>query len=193
KEFLENHLNRMEYARDHFTGASGGTFYGGDAFPESYYGNIFTGDVAGNLVHRDILTVSDDGPYMTAHRGTREKDKEFLASTDTWFRPANFSVGPDGYLYVIDMYRQHIETPLSIPADLQTDMDFDAGNTMGRIYRVVPQNGAAAKREQPHLKAATSEQLVRTLLHKNKWWRTTAQRLRCSTAGRGRSGRGDRA
>lgn len=177
KEYQENHLDRVEYARDHFTGASGGTFYGGDAFPEAYYGNIFTGDVSGNLVHRDILTESNEAPYMIAKRGAQEKDKEFLASTDTWFRPANFSVGPDGHLYVIDMYRQHIETPLSIPADLQTDMDFDAGNTMGRIYRIVPQNSAAVKWEKPNLKEATAEQLVNTLSHKNKWWRTTAQRL----------------
>lgn len=177
KEYQENHLDRVEYARDHFTGASGGTFYGGDAFPEAYYGNIFTGDVSGNLVHRDILTESDEAPYMIAKRGAQEKDKEFLASTDTWFRPANFSVGPDGHLYVIDMYRQHIETPLSIPADLQTDMDFDAGNTMGRIYRIVPQNSAEVKWEKPNLKNATTEQVVNTLSHKNKWWRTTAQRL----------------
>ena len=177
KEYQENRLNRIEYARDHFTGASGGTFYGGDAYPEEYYGNIFTGDVAGNLVHRDILTESGDAPYMTAKRGPQEQDKEFLASTDTWFRPANFSVGPDGHLYVLDMYRQHIETPLSIPADLQTDMDFDAGNTMGRIYRIVPQNGVAVKWEKPNLKDASAEQLVNTLSHKNRWRRSVAQRL----------------
>ncbi len=176
KEYQENNLDRVEHARDYFTGASGGTFYGGDAYPDEYYGNIFTGDVAGNLVHRDILTESDDAPYMTAKRGVKEQDKEFLASTDTWFRPAHLSVGPDGHLYVIDMYRQHIETPLSIPADLQTDMDFDAGNDMGRIYRIVPKN-AEVKWEKPNLKNATGEQLVNILSHKNKWWRTTAQRL----------------
>ncbi len=177
KEYQENKLDRVEYARDHFTGASGGTFYGGDALPEQYYGNIFTGDVSGNLVHRDILTESGDAPHMIAKRGAQEKDREFLASTDTWFRPAGLSVGPDGHLYVIDMYRQHIETPLSIPADLQTDMDFDAGNTMGRIYRIVPQSSTGVKWEKPNLKDATTEQLVNTLSHKNKWWRTTAQRL----------------
>lgn len=177
KEFQENHLDRVEYARDKFTGASGGSFYGGDAYPEEYYGNIFTGDVAGNLVHRDILSQSNDAPYMIAERGAKEKNQEFLASTDSWFRPANFSVGPDGHLYVIDMYRQHIETPLSIPEDLQADMDFDAGNSMGRIYRIVSKNENGAKYEKPNLKDATSAQLVNTLSHKNKWWRTTAQRL----------------
>lgn len=177
KEYQENKLDRVEYARDHFTGASGGTFYGGDAFPEEYYGNIFTTDVAGNLLHRDILVESDSEPFYVAKQGEQEKKKEFMATTDTWFRPANFSVGPDGYLYVIDMYRQHIETPLSIPEDLQTDMDMNAGNTMGRIYRIVPANDNKAKSVKADLKNASAAQLVETLSHKNRWWRTTAQRL----------------
>ncbi len=177
KDYQENHLDRVEYARDHFTAASGGTFYGGDAFPEEYYGNIFTGDVSGNLVHRDILSMQDSFPYFIAKRGLQEKDKEFLTSTDTWFRPANFSVGPDGNLYVIDMYRQHIETPVSIPDDLETDMDFNAGNTMGRIYRIVPQNSKGVKGVKPNLKNATTEQLVEALSNPNQWWRITAQRL----------------
>ena len=177
KEYQENKLDRVEYARDHFTGASGGTFYGGDAFPEAYYGNIFTTDVAGNLLHRDMLVESDSEPYYVAKQGEQEKKKEFMATTDTWFRPANFSVGPDGYLYVIDMYRQHIETPLSIPEDLQTDMDMNAGNTMGRIYRIVPANDNKAKSVKADLKNASAAQLVETLSHKNRWWRTTAQRL----------------
>lgn len=177
KDYQENKLDRVEYARDHFTGASGGTFYGGDAYPQEYYGNIFTTDVAGNLIHRDILSDSDDMPYYIAKRGEAEKDKEFMASTDSWFRPANFSVGPDGYLYIIDMYRQHIETPLSIPEDLQADMDFNAGNNMGRIYRIVPENSIREKKDKPDLKNASADQLISVLSHHNQWWRITAQRL----------------
>jgi putative membrane-bound dehydrogenase-like protein len=177
KDYQDNHLDRVEYARDHFTAASGGTFYGGDAFSDEYYGNIFTGDVSGNLVHRDILVETDSTPYFVAKRGEQEKAREFLATTDTWFRPANFSIGPDGNLYVIDMYRQHIETPISIPDDLETGMDFNAGNTMGRIYRIVPQNTNGTKSVKPNLKNATGEQLVAALSQKNQWWRITAQRL----------------
>lgn len=177
KEYQEKKLDRVEYARDHFTGASGGTFYGGDAYPEEYYGNIFTTDVAGNLVHRDVLVESPDAPFFIAKRADEERDREFIATTDSWFRPANFSVGPDGNLYVIDMYRQHIETPLSIPEDLQADMDFNAGNTMGRIYRIVHQSNDKVKWVKPDLNNATAEQLVTTLSHKNQWWRLTAQRL----------------
>ena len=167
----------MEYARDHFTGASGGTIYEGDAFPEEYYGNIFTGDVAGSLVHRDILRLNDTVPYFTAQRTTHEKDKEFLAVTDSWFRPVTFSVGPDGYLYIIDMYRKHIEDPISIPEDLHVDIDFKAGNKYGRIYRVVPQDMGSYKKITVNLRNATSLNLVALLSHQNQWWRLQAHRL----------------
>ncbi len=177
KQFQENQLDRVEHARDHFTGASGGTYYGGDKFPKEYYGSIFTGDVAGNLVHRDILTVVDSVPYLVAKRGKNENDKEFMATTDSWFRPANFSVGPDGYLYMIDMYRQHIETPMSIPEDLQKPMDFNAGNKYGRIYRIVPRDDGPYKPVNPNLTKASSSELVKALTHENSWWRLTAQRL----------------
>lgn len=177
KEFQEHHLDRVEYARDHFTAASGGTIYNGDVFPREYYGNIFTGDVSGNLVHKDILFPVDSVPYLIAKRGAREQDKEFLQSTDSWFRPASSQVGPDGYLYVIDMYRQHIETPMSIPEDLQVGMDFNAGNKYGRIYRIEPENAGAYKKVTPDLKNATSADLVTTLTHQNSWWRLQAQRL----------------
>src|SRR5690606_5935377 len=98
KDYQENNLDRVEYARDHFTAASGGTYSGGDAYLQEYYGNIFTGDASGNLVHRDVLLSSDSMPYYIAARANQENGKEFLAATDTWFRPVNFSVGPDGNL-----------------------------------------------------------------------------------------------
>jgi putative membrane-bound dehydrogenase-like protein len=177
KEFKKNHLDRVEYARDHFTGASGGTIYEGDAFPKEYYGNIFTGDVAGSLVHRDILRLNDTVPYYSAQRATQEKDKEFLAVTDSWFRPVTFSVGPDGYLYIIDMYRKHIEDPISIPEDLHVDIDFKAGNKYGRIYRVLPRDAGTYKKVTVNLKNATSLDLVGLLSHQNQWWRLQAQQL----------------
>jgi putative membrane-bound dehydrogenase-like protein len=177
KRYDEEGLDRTEYAEDHFTGSSGATFYGGDAFPAEYYGNIFTGDVAGNLIHRDVLLAHDSSPTYTAVRHALEQEKEFLSSTDPWFRPANFTVGPDGYLYVIDMYRQHIETPLSIPEDLKEDMDFLNGMDKGRIYRIRPKDAPAVKAALPRLKDKPSAELVELLSHPNQWWRLNAQRL----------------
>jgi putative membrane-bound dehydrogenase-like protein len=179
KEYQENHLNRVEYAKDHFSGASGGTFYGGDAFPKEYYGSIFTGDVSGNLVHRDVLAQPTDtnDPFYTAERGKGEEKQEFLAATDSWFRPTSFSVGPDGDLYVVDMYRQHIETPVSIPDDLKADMDFSAGSNYGRIYRIVPDNAGPYKKISPDLYKMSSADLVKLLANPNQWWRIHAHKL----------------
>lgn len=164
-----------EYARDHFTGASGGTFYGGDGFPKAFQGSIFTGEVAGNLVHRDVITSSQ--ATFTASRATDEKDREFLAATDPWFRPANLTSGPDGYLYVVDMYRQHIETPVSIPDDLKKDMDFANGEQYGRIWRIFPKEGTKRQSVFPDLKSKTTPELVALMAHPIQWWRLNAQRL----------------
>lgn len=166
-----------EYARDHFTGASGATYYGGDAFPESFYGSVFTGEVAGNLVHRDVIKSQPGQPAYTATRSGEDKGGEFLASTDSWFRPVNMALGPDGYLYLIDMYRQHIETPVSIPEDLKADMDFSKGEQYGRIWRIFPKVGEKRNLQLPDLHSKNSAELIPFLSHPNQWWRLNAQRL----------------
>lgn len=176
KMYKENNMNRTEYAEDRFTGASGSTIYNGDAFSKEFYGNIFTTDVAGNLIHRDILTPDGKSPVLVAKRGENEKDREFIYSTDPWFRPVISSVGPDGYLYILDYYRQHIETPVSIPDDLKADMDFMAGSDKGRIYRIVP-DGASYKNPAVDMKGMSSAKLVEVLGRNNGWWRSQAQRL----------------
>lgn len=177
EQYQAQKLDRVEYAEDHFTGASGGTVYDGDAFPEEYYGNIFTAEVAGNLIHRDVLRPSEESPVYVASRGGGETDREFLASTDPWFRPTNFTVGPDGYLYVLDMYRQHIETPVSIPDDLKEDMDFLNGMQHGRIYRIVPDSAHTTEKAVANLRDMEADALVKLLAHPNRWWRLQAQRL----------------
>jgi putative membrane-bound dehydrogenase-like protein len=176
-QYKEQNLDREEYAEDHFTGCSGGTVYDGDAFPAEYYGNVFTGDVAGNLIHRDVVVPLDDRPTFAAKRAEGEQKTEFLASTDSWFRPSSFAVGPDGFLYVVDMYRQHIETPLSIPEDLKEDMNFLAGSDRGRIYRIRPDSDEENRAASPGLRDKTSADLVQLLPHPNRWWRLQAQRL----------------
>ena len=176
KAYKESNLNRIEYAEDRFSGATGSTIYNGDAMPKEFYGNVFTADVSGHLVHRDILSPSETSPVLVAKRPENEKDREFIYSTDPWFRPVTFSVGPDGYLYILDYYRQHIETPVSIPDDLKADMDFMAGSDMGRIYRVLP-NNSTYKNVSVNLKDASSLKLLDYLSHTNGWYRTQAQRL----------------
>src|SRR5262249_16043338 len=108
----------------------------------------------------------------------RSKDGvEFLASTDVWFRPCNFANAPDGNLYMTDVYRMFIETPESIPEELKKGMDFYAGDTMGRIYRIVSNHPRKQRDLKPKLGSATTEELVKNLENANGWHRMTAQRL----------------
>lgn len=177
EKYDEQNLGRIEHVDNHFTGASGGTHYGGDLFPAEYQGNIFTGEVMGNLVHRDVLTLPSDQITYVAQRSKKEEQSEFLVSNDQWFRPAHFTVGPDGALYVVDMYRQHIETPLSIPEDLKEDMDFMRGSDQGRIYRIVPK-GSSVKLDLKKLQSDhTTKDYVQWLTHPNQWYRLHGQRL----------------
>jgi putative membrane-bound dehydrogenase-like protein len=166
---------RVEHLAGHLTGASGGTVYNGDAWPAEYRGSIFTGDVSGNLVRRDVVTV--DGVSFAARPA--KEGVEFLASTDQWFRPAHFANAPDGNLYLMDMYREIIETPLSIPEELQKrlKLDFYSGDDRGRIYRIVAKQPRLKRGLTVSLGKATALELVRELENDNGWHRQTAQRL----------------
>lgn len=176
EEFDRQKLDRKEYAEKHFTGSSGGTMYLSDVFPGEYYNSVFTGDVSGNLVHRDVLVTKNGDPAFVAKRSVNEKEREFLASTDPWTRPTNFSVGPDGCLYIIDMYRQHIEAPTSVPDDLKKEMDYSNGEKYGRIYRIAPKN-FVARTAAINLKEKSSEELVGLIDNPNQWIRQRAHML----------------
>ena len=173
QRYNENKLNVIEQVSGWFTAASGGTLYEGDAFPKEYDGSVFTGDVSGNLIHRDIL--KPDGATFAAHRA--RENVEFLASTDVWFRPCNFTNAPDGNLYVTDIYRQVIETPESIPEEIRKKIDFFNGDTLGRIYRIVPNHPLRRGDLKPNLGTASSAELVKQLANPNGWHRQTAHRL----------------
>lgn len=175
-KYKEGNLDRIEYADNHFSGASGGTYYNGDAFPSGYYGNYFTTEVSGNLIHRDILVASDSSPVYIAKSPGAASKREFLTSTDEWFRPASLTVGPDGYLYVVDMYRQHIETPFSIDEDLKKEMDFKNGTQNGRIYRIVPKNKKPVENPLKETKNFNAADWVKLLVNPNGMIATKAQR-----------------
>jgi putative membrane-bound dehydrogenase-like protein len=157
----------------YFTGATGVTIYRGDAYGPDYEGDAFIGDAGGNLVHRKKLL--PDGVVVKAQRAADEQRSEFIASTDTWFRPVQFANGPDGCLYVIDMYRETIEHPWSLPESLKKHLDLNSGNDRGRIYRVVPEG--FKRPAKVALGKASTEELVKTLEHPNGWHRDTAARL----------------
>lgn len=153
------------------TSASGVTSYRGAAYPEKYRGNVFVTECAGNLLYR--LQLTPDGVTFKAARV--DGKEEMVASTDNWFRPVNFVNAPDGTLHVMDMYRENIEHPWSIPDDILAAVDLEAGRDMGRIWRLTPSDFRPGK--TPRLSSASSAELVATLENPNSWWRETAQRL----------------
>jgi putative heme-binding domain-containing protein len=112
------------------------------------------------------------GATFTAKRA--DADCEFLASTDTWFRPVHLTLGPDGGLYVLDFYREVIETPLSLPDDIKKKLNLESRGR-GRIWRIVPEGTKPAAK--PALSKATTADLVKHVADGNLWWRLTAQRL----------------
>jgi putative membrane-bound dehydrogenase-like protein len=142
--------------------------YTADLFPPAYRGSVFSCDPANNLVHRDVLDAS--GPVFVAKRG--EADCEFLASTDNWFRPVQVALGPDGAVYVLDFYREAIETPLSLPDDIKAKMNLESRGR-GRVWRVTPTDAARKPVTLPDDPAAVAGLLT----HPNSWVRLTAQRL----------------
>ena len=114
-----------------FTAACGVEIYRGDALPYDFYGNVFICDPTGHLVHRE--SIQSHG--VTFVGKPEHEEAEFLASRDEWFSPVNLTVGPDGALYVVDMYRAVIEHPSWVPDELKERPDLLYGNDRGRIYR----------------------------------------------------------
>ncbi len=147
-----------------FTSATGVTVYRGTAFPPEYRGNAFIGDVGGNLVHRK--TLAKDGARFLATRA--DSTVEFLTSTDNWFRPVNFANTPDGTLLILDMYRETIEHPASIPEPIKKHLDLTSGKDRGRLYNLVPDG--FKKRPKPALSGAKTAELVALLADPDSWW-----------------------
>jgi putative membrane-bound dehydrogenase-like protein len=159
------------HAANHITSACSIHIYRGDALPAEYYGNALVCEPVHNLIHRDILV--QQGHRTVAKRAHEEG--EFLTSTDNWFRPTSLYTGPDGALYVTDMYRAVIEHPQWIPLDVQKRIDLRAGSELGRIWRVTVQT--ERNRLRMNRRTASNDDLIYQLSHPNAWWRSTAHRL----------------
>jgi putative membrane-bound dehydrogenase-like protein len=152
-----------------FTSACGQQIYRADLFPEKYFGNHFCCDPQQSLVHRSLI--SRDGAGLRTQRPEEQADSEFLSSSDGWFRPNNLRIGPDGALYIVDMYREIIEDYSAIPRYLQQQYGLLNGDDRGRIWRLAPINSAPA----PMVVGDVAT--VAHLRNPNAWWRETAQRL----------------
>jgi len=163
---------------NHFTSACSAQVYRDDLFgmvPSGGSGSlqVFISEPVHNLVHREIVTAT--GATFVSERAAGEQANEFLSSSDNWFRPTTVDTGPDGALYVADMYRAVIEHPQWIPKDWQARLDLRAGHDKGRIYRVAPVG--ERRRAIPRLDRLETAALVAALDSASGWQRDMAQWL----------------
>ena len=149
-------------ALGHFTSACGVTIYRDELlFPGEADQHMFVCEPAYNLVNHQII--GEDGVSFSAHRPADEQDREFLASADQWFRPVMVRSGPDGALWVVDMYRYMIEHPDWLPAAAREELKnfYRDGEDRGRIYRIYPRGHRPGA--LPRIDRLDADQLVAAL------------------------------
>ena len=165
---------RENYRLKEFTAACAPCIYRGGLFPAEFDGNAFICEPAGNLIKREIIT-EKNGTMVCKEAYDQH---EFLASTDERFRPVNLYTGPDGALYVTDLYHgvlQHRESFTTYLRQYIEERGLDNPQHLGRIWRVVPESKSLGVKPQLHRQ--NPAQWVAHLSHTNSWWRETAQRL----------------
>ncbi|MEC9030735.1 MAG: PVC-type heme-binding CxxCH protein, partial [Planctomycetota bacterium] len=159
-----------------FTSACSGMVYRDELlFSRGSGGHAFTCEPFHNVVQHNII--SREGVTFTARRDPAESKLDFIASRDRWFRPVMVRTGPDGALWVVDMYRYMIEHPQWLPKNGQDELRpyYRHGARHGRIYRVFP--ASDAPRGWPRLQDSSPGELAGLLQHPNGWVRDTAQQL----------------
>ncbi|MBN9691269.1 MAG: c-type cytochrome [Verrucomicrobia bacterium] len=160
----------------HFTSACAAMIYRDDllfgATPETH---AFTCEPFHNLVQHFQMT--DDGVSFAARRAEPGNAPDFFASEDRWCRPVMTRAGPDGALWVVDMYRYMIEHPEWLPPEGQADLlpHYRLGEERGRIYRVSAQD-RPPRRWTPPARLPLAD-LVATLGSPNGWLRDQAQMI----------------
>lgn len=144
---------------------------------EALRDDCFICEPAGQIVKRiDMAPIT---PNSTRPKGTNAyTNVEFLASDDERFRPVNSCIGPDGALYICDMYRGVIQHKTYLTDYLRAqikDRLLEGPVNMGRIYRITPKGWKPGA--LPKLNGLQNELLVELLSHADGWYRDTAQRL----------------
>lgn len=155
-----------------FTAACGPLIYRGNLFSEDYYQNSFVAEPAANLIKRNILNFDS----ITTKGKQAYQNKEFLASDDERFRPVSLYNGPDGALYIVDMYRGIIQHKLFLTNYLKSeieDRNLDQPLNCGRIYKVVPKGTKSKMKVIPN----DPKKIVQLLKSNNSWTREIAQQL----------------
>ena len=144
--------------------------------PSDFSGDLIIPEPVGRLVRR-AKVVNDQGRIVVKNAYDQ---KEFIAAKDPNFRPVNSATGPDGCLYLVDMYRGIIQEgnwvrPGSYLRGVVREYDLDKNIGRGRIYRV--DHVSTRRGPQPRMLEETPQELVEHLSHSNGWWRSEAQKL----------------
>jgi putative membrane-bound dehydrogenase-like protein len=165
-------LNQPE-TYGHVTSGCSPAPYRDNLFGPEFANSVFICEPMHNAVHREV--VREEGFGLASSRAGDEKDREFLASTDHWFRPVFCKTGPDGALWIADMVRFILEHPEWIAPEDMERMDLRAGSNRGRIWRVVPDN--VHERPMPNFTGLGDADITARIQSPNGWGRDTAHRL----------------
>ncbi len=137
----------------------GGIIYQGGVYPKEYEDQYIAGNLLSNAIYWHKME-PNGSTFKASHGG------DLLVANDTWFRPVDLTLGPDGSVYVADWYDKRA-------AHLDPIDNWDKTN--GRIYKIEYQG---TKPVPPFdLRKKTSMELVELLKHPNAWWRRQARRL----------------
>src|SRR5437899_8495200 len=144
--------------------------YQGNPFPEEYRGHAFMGNIHQNAINHDRLVRNGSSFKAIA-------EKDFLTTSDGWFRPVSEQVGPDGALWIADWCDKY-----PCYQNAQADPE-GVDRQRGRIWRVVYTGKNSAKKIPSRPDAALdlgklgNDQLVKLLEHPNERQRRMAQRI----------------
>lgn len=159
-----------------FTGCCGQSIFRGTGLPYDFSGDLIIPEPVGRLIRRAKVT-NDQGRVVVSNA---YENQEFIAAGDPNFRPVNSATGPDGCLYIVDMYRGIIQEGNwvregSYLRKVVQEYELEKNIGRGRIFRV--DHETTERGPQPRMLDETPRQLVGHLSHPNGWWRSEAQKL----------------
>ncbi len=169
-------LRMPDSTLNHFTSSNGQSIFRGDKLPSDMSGDLFVCEPVGRLIRR-AKVIDNNGKLSLVNAYNKA---EFIASTDLNFRPVNTVTGPDGCMYIVDMYHGIIQesewtraNSYLRPKIQQKGLQNNVGR--GRIFRLVHDNYKPSF-VRPRMYDETSAQLVQHFNSNNGWWRDNAQK-----------------
>ena len=161
------------------TGAAGNDIFRGDRLPPELRGEYFYGEPVARIVRQVHPEVREGLTIL--HNVYQEEKAEFIRSSDPLFRPVDMTTGPDGTLYITDMYHGIIQEGewagegSYLRLKIQ-QYQLDKVIRRGRIWRLTHRDFERDK-TQPRMYEESTEALLSHLNHPNGWWRDMAQQV----------------